>query len=377
MTDRVVAHQDYLVRGGGELVAEEIANSCQAELVAGHIDEENIPDNIQIQEVGKKSLLHKLIPREGILSYLGHLINWRDNAPELLKDYDTVIVSGNEPLWYLADDEQTVVAYCHSPPWWMYDRFNDIDGFLGRTAMHGMRFLFEPNIRRPDMWIASSETVARRMKAYWGLSEEDIRICYPPVNVTSYGQVDSVDNTPSDYLLVVSRLSKEKHIDECIKAAKGSSANLLIAGKGPEEDRLRKVASATKGVSVDFLGYVSESRKRELLSGADAFLMAGKNEDFGIVTVEALASGTPVLGISEGFTQHLVINGKNGYTAPREHFDEAIRKFHNEGVKWSSEEIRAFAGKFSADRFQEKMVKYIETAEELTEVVSPWEEKEK
>lgn len=114
--------------------------------------------------------------------------------------------------------------------------------------------------------------------------------------------------------LSLSRLSFEKNIDVIIKAMKYVDGQLLIAGKGPAEKSLKRLTMRLKlDNKVDFLGYVDEKKKPLLYSAADAFVIASTGETQGLVIVEAMACGTPVIGADYLAIPELVKDRKNGY----------------------------------------------------------------
>jgi glycosyltransferase involved in cell wall biosynthesis len=207
------------------------------------------------------------------------------------------------------------------------------------------------------------------MIRYWGVPAEKIEVVYPPVDTHNYSPDDA---ETEEYYLTLSRLDWHKSVDDIVRAFDGLDAELVVAGDGPERDRLEAMA----GPNVRFTGYVDESNKRELLAGAKAFVFNGQDEDFGISPVEALASGTPVLGVEEGMTQYQVVDGKNGYTFQRDEEGETIRdeirEFEETGVDWSDSEIASFADRFSVQAFHERMHGMIEHAVKSAEVTPQW-----
>lgn len=371
---RAVAHKDYDVLGGGELLAEGLARTFDAPLYVGHLSAESREVDIEIQEIAPNSITHRLMDRGGIVRAVGHLLNWRDNADAYLSDYDTVITSGNEPLWWVPRDTQTVVAYTHSPPRYFYDLYHDVDGLVGRTAVQVQRILYESHTSRPDLWIANSDVVARRIRQHAHIPPSRIKIVYPPVETDAFDpSLSSPRNHP--YFVTISRLDRPKSIDEIIRAFNGLDVDLVVGGTGPERERLEKLA----GENVHLLGYVSEKHKQRLLAGAEGFIFNAWNEDFGIAPVEAMAAGTPVIGVREGFTKHQVIDMKNGYTFTRgeQSLRRTVKRFQSDGVSWDADRIASFADQFSVRKFRAGMREAVALAEDFSRVTPPWKENSK
>jgi len=363
-TEIVIAHKDYDVRGGGEMLAEQLASGFDAPLVVGHGDPENQPDeaDLDIRELGPDSRWHRLANRGGLPRAIAHMMLWRDYAPDILDDYEVVVTSGNEPQWWMPREWQTWIAYTHSTPRWLYDRYNEIEGFGERTASQIKRWIYEQDMAGADLWIANSDIVARRMQRYWGIDEDDVRVVYPPVQTE---QMDPNLVETQEYYVSLGRLAETKRVEEAIHAANELQVPLKVAGTGPEEERLQEIA----GPTVDMLGWVDGERKRELLSGARAMLSCCRNEDFGMAPIEALASGTPVITVNEGMPQHTVQDPECGRCYQRGQLVEAIKEFERRGVKWSENEISTWATEqFGVDRFIREMEQCIRIAEERTEI---------
>lgn len=155
---------------------------------------------------------------------------------------------------------------------------------------------------RPDYIIAPSNAVKKRISHYW--NRESTVIC-PPVATP----VISVDTPKSNYYLVVSRLSQYKKIDLIVKAFLKSDRELIIAGRGPEYRKLKKLIENNKRIKL--LGYVSDEKKIELYKGAKGFLHMAY-EDFGISLIEALSYNTPVIAYGKGSAAEVIKEGANG-----------------------------------------------------------------
>lgn len=368
-----IAHKDYDVRGGGEILVERMARAFDAPLFVGHGDPDNQPEglDLDIREIAPDSRWHRLMDMGGAPRGIAHMMHWRDRAPEALGDYEIVITSGNEPLWYMPRDQQTVVAYTHSTPRWMYDLYHESDGFIGRTYQQAQRRLYEGVVKRPDLWVCNSDLVARRVRRYWAVPDEKIRVVYPPVNVDEF---DPDDAPTQDFYLHLGRLAGHKRVDSIVDAWHEIDAPLKIAGTGPEREQLEVMAPD----HVEFLGYVSEQRKRELMAAAKAHLYPCQNEDFGMVPIESMAAGTPVIGVREGFTQFQIQDGKTGltYEFGSGELVERVREFEHQGVSWSADQIAGFANRFNAGRFEREMKEIVREADQQARVIPEWEDEQ-
>jgi len=343
-----IAHKDYDVRGGGEIVAETLADGLNAPLYVGHGNPEHEPEDkdLTVTEIGAESRLHRLAARGGLPRAIAHMLLWRDYANQALKDYDVVITSGNETRWWTpTEDEQTIVAYVHSTPWFQTHRYDEISGFIGRTLQQVMRHIYESQIETPDLWVANSDVVKRRMVRYWNVDPSRVRVVYPPVNTENMAK--NVAET-EDYYLYLGRVVDTKRIGPIIDAANTMGFDLRIAGTGDAKAELEQRA----GPTVTFEGWVEGDRKRELLSGAKATINNSITEDFGIVPIESMASGTPVLSVTEGMPQYTINPPQCGLTYERGRLKEAIERFERRGVEWSDERMAEWAHeRFNEQRF--------------------------
>ena len=366
MTDEIaIAHKDYSTWGGGERVAEELCRTFDAPMYTGIVDREP-SDNVNAHDLSKTNrVLRWGIDRGGLTRQLAYMGLWQ--RADDLRQYDTVITSGNEPLWYTPEEDQTLVAYCHHTLRMQHDRVGEANSWVEVAYGTAVRTLFDPNIRMPDLLVANSELIARRLKHYFGVDEERIRVVYPPVPTREFGDDLAEDG---DYYAACSRLVDHKRFDEVVEAFNKLDQRLILCGDGDEYDRLAEMA----GENVALRGYVSEQRKREILAGAKGYLFNATQEDFGIAPVEALASGTPLLTVDEGFPAEMVVDGKNGYTFERgvEHIRDTVSEFEESGVDWSGARIERFADRFSVPRFHDEMREVVAEAQEQTTIEVPW-----
>ncbi len=210
------------------------------------------------------------------------------------------------------------VCYVHSPARYLWDRTHDVldsagSGLLGplkrwhlSRTFHSLRIWDTEAADRPDVLLAASKEVQRRVQLYW---RRDSQILYPPI-----GDEWFQPRTPSsgamqnpDYFLVVSTLARYKRIELAIEACNKTGAYLKIVGEGPDMARLKAMA----GPTVEFYGWRKNDELFDLFSHAKAVIFPG-HEDFGLVPLEAMSCGTPVIAFGQGGATETVINGTTG-----------------------------------------------------------------
>jgi glycosyltransferase involved in cell wall biosynthesis len=183
-------------------------------------------------------------------------------------------------------------------------------GPLIREVVHFFdRVAFRPGaIRR---FCAISATVAGR-EGYFPAGAK-VAAVHPPSDLTGFRRPRR-----GRYLFTVSRLDAPKRVDLLIAAMREipGDIELLIAGTGPDEHRLRELAAGDSRIR--FLGFVNDAELVALYASALAVLFAPVQEDFGLVTLEAMAAAKPVVTtVDAGGPGELVEDGRTGFvTAP-------------------------------------------------------------
>jgi glycosyltransferase involved in cell wall biosynthesis len=155
--------------------------------------------------------------------------------------------------------------------------------------------------QRPDVLIANSKTVRDRIRKYY---QRESVVIYPPVNIPK-----KLFKRQKKYYLCVSRLAKQKGIDLAVNTCTKYSLPLIVVGTGSEEKYLKSLA----GPTVKFMGYVPDSKMAEIYAGANALIYCSIDEDFGMVPVEAMAHGVPVVAYDSGAASETIINNKTGF----------------------------------------------------------------
>ncbi len=204
--------------------------------------------------------------------------------------------------------------------------------------------------RRPTQFVANSQNVANRIRAYYG---RDSEVLHCPVDVARF----TIGSGAGDYYVVASRLLPYKRIDLAIKAAALAGVKLFVAGTGPAESSLRRLAH---GTTTTMLGFIDDTELNELLRDARAAIVPGE-EDFGLVALEAAAAGRPTIAYNRGGALETIVEGQTGVF-----FDEptpqalaaALRDF--DPLRFEPRRLRAHAERFAPERFVERLRAIVE-----------------
>lgn len=276
-----------------------------------------------------------------------------------LKEYDTVISLGTGySKGVITFPGQRHLSYCHTPARYLWHLGGDTRnrqhfdfGFRAR-AEHQLRLWDVASASRVDAFLANSKTTQSRISKIY---RRDSDVVYPPVNTERYRPVSKPNQ---EYFLSVGRLVTYKRVDLAIEACLKTGQKLIIAGVGPEERSLKRLANGSSFIT--FIGRPHDQGLGTLYSNAKALLFAGE-EDFGIVPVEAQSAGCPVLAFGKGGALESVINGETGKLFSQqtvESMAESLAAFKPN--EYSPSACRQNAQRFSVNTFQEQMRKQVE-----------------
>lgn len=153
-------------------------------------------------------------------------------------------------------------------------------------------------------------------------------------------------------------MTYSKRVDLAIEACNKLKLPLKIVGAGKEEEALRAIAGRT----IEFLGSVSDEELSKLYSGAKALIFCALDEDFGMVPVEAMAHGTPVIGLGQGGALETVVDGKTGVLFDKPEIEElvgAIGKFNKYYNRYNPYNCYTQAKKFWKERFKKQLMDFV------------------
>ncbi len=278
-----------------------------------------------------------------------------------LRDYDLVLSSSHSAAKGILTQPRTLhVSYCHSPMRYVWDHSHSYQNqfrsflplkFLYKPLLHRIRLWDRLASERVDRFLTNSNTVAARIQKYY---HKDSTVISPPVDLSFFSPGDQ----KGDAYLAVGRLIPYKRFDLVVEACKKLKRPLRIVGEGPELSRLKKLA----GKNVVFLGKISDEELRKEYQNAKALLFP-QLEDLGIVPLEAMACGTPVLAYGKGGASETVKENVSGlffHEQTAESITQTMRKF--EKAKWNEAEIVESVSSFSKARFRSELRHFLEKA---------------
>jgi glycosyltransferase involved in cell wall biosynthesis len=285
--------------------------------------------------------------------------------------YDRVLVSSHAMAHHVASRAArggaAAFVYAHTPARYLWNPDLDARGAgpFARLLSSPLKSMDRRNTSSEVQYAANSEFVSRRVSTTWG---QDAKVIYPPVEVDyiqqgtdhdhlSASDLDLLDSLPQTFVLGASRLVGYKRLDKVIELSQALRVPAVIAGSGPDEGGLRSMA-ATLGTETFFVGRVSTPVLHELFRRASLFVFLAV-EDFGIMPVEAMAAGTPVLVSSVGGAKESVEHTGGGVVVnpitPVDRLSEAA----TEAMDIDMAKPRQMTGRFSSAAFRKQIADWI------------------
>jgi glycosyltransferase involved in cell wall biosynthesis len=278
-----------------------------------------------------------------------------------LRGYDLVISSESGPAKGIIPPAGAVhICYCHSPMRYVWNMFHDYRehaGWFRRLMMpplcHYLRIWDATASMRVDHFIANSATVAARIEKYY---RRDAEVIHPPVNVELFESVPAGE--VEDYYLMAGELVAYKRPELAVEAFNALGRRLIVIGGGEMLAEVRKLA----GPTVTIMGQQPFSVLRHHYARCRALVFPGE-EDFGMIPVEVMASGRPVIAYGRGGVTESVIAGVSGLFFEEQTAAAIERAIHDfERMSFDSRAIRAQAEKFNTHKFLTAFTAVVESA---------------
>ncbi len=303
-------------------------------------------------------------------------LSW-DTAPLPIGAFDLVISNKSGFCHGVRTGGATHVCYCLTPTRfvWQPGQYleNELVPAAGKLAMR----LLMPWLRRwdrraadrVDHFVAISTAVQHRIRDVY---DREAIVIHPPVDVeafraAAFESAGSRHGAEKPYDLIVARLVPYKRIDLAVQAFTRMGRRLVVVGEGRDRARLERLA----GPSVEFLGRVQQADLVHLIANCRALIWPGE-EDFGLVPVEAMAAGRPVVALKAGGAIDTVVEGSTGtfFDQPTaEALEAALHKA--DGVEWDSARLQARADQFGRDVFERRLSEFLSGIEATRRLQTP------
>ena len=273
-----------------------------------------------------------------------------------LSKYDVVISNSTSAAKGVITRPNTChISYCHTPTRYLWEPSMDkraSTSWLRRKVNHTLRIWDLAASARVDYFLGNSNFICKRIKKFY---RRDSEAMYPPVD-TSFYHPKKEDVKKGDFYLFVGRFVPYKKADLVVEAFNKLGAEVRLIGSGPDEEKLRSMAKK----NVKFLGRASDKELYENLKSAKAVIFPSE-EDFGIVPVEAMACGTPVIAYGVGGAKETVIEGKTGEFFAEQTPEALIQAVKNfDQSKYKFEDLRSRAEEFSVEVFRKHFKETVE-----------------
>ncbi|HEY4255023.1 MAG TPA: glycosyltransferase [Chlamydiales bacterium] len=278
-----------------------------------------------------------------------------------LSAFDCVLSSSHcAAKGIISHPDQLHICYCYTPVRYAWDLTHQylaesglnkgLKGALTRWLLHRFRQWDAVASHRVDEFIAISHFVARRIQKFYG---RKATVIYPPVNL----EYHQLHEQKEDYYITASRFVPYKKIDLIVEAfAQMPDKKLIVIGSGPDEKKIKSKAAK----NVEILGYQPDEVLKKHLQKAKAFVFAAV-EDFGILPIQAMASGTPVIALRKGGAMETVQESIGGLFFEEQSVDclkQAVVAFDKKS--FTPALVRKSVEHFSDSRFRNEFRAFVE-----------------
>jgi glycosyltransferase involved in cell wall biosynthesis len=353
-----IIHYWFITRRGGEKVVESILKIYpSADIYTLFYDEKKYGDYLKNNKVYTSilntSFLRKHYQKIFPLYPLGiKSIKLKDN-------YDLVISSESGPAKGISIANKALhVCYIHSPMrycWGYTDEYlNSINYWLRPIAKYFFNRLKnwdKTTINNVDLYIANSKNVANRVKKFYN---RDAKVIYPPIASDLYLKPLNYTNNKK-YFLSFGAITPYKKIDLLVDCFNTNGKKLIIIGNGSEKEKLQKIAKP----NIEFKGYLESTELESLIKHSKALLFPGE-EDFGMIPLEVMTYGVPVIAYKKGGALETVVENKHDISKSsgiffdrqtKESLQEAINYFNKIENDFNPTWIRKHTESFEESKF--------------------------
>ncbi len=365
----LLAHHWFFEPRGGERVLAELAALFPAAPILtafAATDVSDWPEEIanllpRVRPSRLQTLFRASQSVPGLMPLLLPLLPWgmRRSFRDELADADRLLVSDAGLAKTLAlETGAPVHVYLHTPMRHIWHEAAETEARVPSLVRPAVRRMVE-RLRRIDReaagrvasWAVNSQTTARRAAAAYCVPESAFRVIHPPVDVPTEPPAEG----PRAGMLVVSGMQPYKNDRLAVEAAKALDFPLTVVGNGPQQKALEAIA----GPRTRFVGYVDDRRLDSLYRSHEALLFCGE-EDFGIVPLEAIGRGCPVVALARGGAIETVEAGRSGVMVKEATVDAVIAAIGQaRATAWDPNVMLASVQRFGARRFRDEITAWM------------------
>lgn len=338
---------------GGERVLESLCEMFPGADIFTHVvDRSNLSDTLNKHEI-KTTFVSKLpFATSQYQKYLPFMPRALEELD--LSAYDLVISSESGPAkGVISKPDSFHLCYCHSPMryiWDLYPHYIESAGFLARQLFpgitHRLRTWDVTSAARVDQFVANSSFVQRRIEKYY---RRDSEVIHPPVAVSEFASART--SGPGEYYLAAGEMVGYKRFDLVIDAFTKLNKPLLVVGDGEQ----RKLLERHAGPNIKFVGRIPFSDLKQHFGACKALVFPGE-EDFGMIPVEVMAAGRPVIAYGKGGALDTIVDQTTGILFHEQSVDALIAAIEAfEAVKFDQDALQAHAAMFGPDVFKSKI----------------------
>lgn len=348
-------------RGGESVVADLVKIFPNADLFFHVYDEKLVKETLGSKFTGKirTSFISKLPKAKKY--YQKYLLFMPIALEQLdLSGYDLVISTESGPSkGVITDPEAVYICYCFTPMryiWDMYHQYIKNSSWITKVIFipvsHYLRIWDRVSSDRVDYFLSDSDFVKKRINKFYN---KDATTLYPAVDISRFTH----EKERKKFYLYLGQLTPYKKIDLAVEAFNKLGLPLIVIGEGELLPKMKQLAKK----NIIFLGRQPFEVVKEHLETCRALVFPGI-EDFGIVPVEAMAAGAPVIAYAKGGAMETVVDGKTGIHF-HEHSIDALKasilRIELGKINFDSSEIRQHAEKFDTKIFKKNFLLFLES----------------
>jgi glycosyltransferase involved in cell wall biosynthesis len=363
---KIAIVHDYLNQyGGGERVVEAMSEVWpDAPIYTAIYDKKLMYGWLKISPEKIKTNFIQKLPFSNYLSKHYFFLYPLAFRLQNLEDADIVLSSSSYAAKFARPKKGAIhICYLHTPPRFLWGYDTELSRYYSRPFDRLLSPLYElivPPIRsllrradydaaqKVDHFIVNSKEVQNRVKKHY---HRDSVVIYPPVDTDRFvGETKDLG-----YFLVVSRLGGYKKVDTVVEAFNKLGLPLKIIGYGPQFSYLKEIAKK----NIELLGRLPDSEVTDYIKNCKALIFP-TYEDFGIVPVEAMAAGKPVIAFKKGGALETVVEGVTGVFFGSQTSSDIIRTVEKfDPTEYNATACREQAKKFSKEEFKRKIKLFV------------------